>query len=125
MISLPRTFTSTSGSLEVELSPSLAGSLLSALEAMDIPKYALSAESILSYFLPNLEVYNALNNAGLNDPALTDRVTSNVTASVSRLLSLQNDDGGWSWWGRSTTPSDPYISAYVFFGLLRAQEPLA
>jgi len=44
-----------------------------------------------------------------------------VTTSVSRLLSLQNEDGGWSWWGRSEK-SDPYISAYVFFGLLRAHE---
>jgi uncharacterized protein YfaS (alpha-2-macroglobulin family) len=33
---------------------------------------------------------------------------------------LQNADGGWSWWGTGET-SDPYISAYVLFGLLRAQ----
>jgi len=32
---------------------------------------------------------------------------------------LQNTDGGWGWWGKSDK-SDPYISAYVFFGLQRA-----
>ena len=61
----------------------------------------MSAEATLSYLLPNLEVYRALNGAGLSDPNLTERVTTNVTASVSRLLSLQNEDGGWNWWGKS------------------------
>ncbi|HEX9331461.1 MAG TPA: hypothetical protein VF896_06220, partial [Anaerolineales bacterium] len=130
VISLPRTFTPSGGSLDVELSPSLAGSLLSELDAVDVPDAAMSAEATLSYLLPNLEVYRALNSAGLSDPKLTKRVTSNVAASINRLLSLQNDDGGWGWWGRSvlledgtqTVKSDPYISAYVFFGLLRAHE---
>jgi uncharacterized protein YfaS (alpha-2-macroglobulin family) len=127
---LPRTFTPTGGGLDVELSPSLAGSLLSALEATEVPDYAMSAEATLSYLLPNLEVYRALNSAGLSDPDLTERVTANVAASISRLLSLQNEDGGWNWWGRSfflddgtqARDSDPYISAYIFFGLLRARE---
>jgi alpha-2-macroglobulin len=127
VISLPRTFTANGGGLDVELSPSLAGSLLSGLQALELPDYAMSAEAGISYLLPNLEVYRALNNAGLNDPELTERVTSNVASSVSRLLSLQNIDGGWSWWGRSPVDggtggeTDPYISAYVFFGLLRAR----
>jgi len=130
VISLPRTFTPNGGGLDVELSPSLAGSLLSALDTVAIPDTALSAEATISYFLPNLEVYRALNGAGLSDPKLTERVTSNVATSLSRLLSLQNEDGGWAWWGKSdvtidgaqANPSDPYISAYVFFGLLRARE---
>ncbi|HEX9384943.1 MAG TPA: alpha-2-macroglobulin family protein, partial [Anaerolineales bacterium] len=130
VISLPRTFMPNGGGLDVELSPSLAGSLLSALEVVDIPDYAMSAEATISYLLPNLEVYRALNGAGLSDPKLTERVTSNVATSISRLLSLQNEDGGWNWWGRSffnedgtqANASDPYISAYVFFGLLRARE---
>jgi uncharacterized protein YfaS (alpha-2-macroglobulin family) len=130
IISLPRTFTPTGGGLDVELSPSLAGSLLSALDVMEMPDYAMSAEATLSYLLPNLEVYRALNGAGLSDPELTERVTANVATSISRLLSLQNEDGGWNWWGRSfflddgtqENASDPYISAYIFFGLLRARE---
>ena len=122
VISLPRTFTPGAGNgLDVELSPSLAGSLLSALEAMEAPKYSVSAEANLSYLLPNIEVHRALNNAGLSDPALSERVTTNLNASVSRLQLLQNADGGWNWWGTSNK-SDPYISAYVLFGLLRAQE---
>ncbi|MBN2118242.1 MAG: Ig-like domain-containing protein [Anaerolineales bacterium] len=121
VISLPRTFSPSGGGLDVELSPSLAGSLLSALDAMDVPATTLSAETTLSYLLPNLEVYRALNGAGLSDPELSERVTEDAPTSVSRLLSLQNEDGGWSWWGKNEK-SDPYISAYIFFGLLRARE---
>ena len=128
VISLPRTFTPNGGGLDVELSPSLAGSLLSALEAMEVPDYELSAEATLSYILPNVEVYRALNNAGLSDPELSKRVTTNLNSGVSRLLSLQNNDGGWSWWRTfpafgevEENKSDPYISAYVFLGLLRAR----
>lgn len=122
VISLPRTFTPGPGSgLDVELSPSLAGSLLSALKAMEVPPYSVSAEASLSYLLPNIEVHRALNNAGLSDPELSQRVEKNLNAGVSRLQSLQNADGGWSWWGQSEQ-SDPYVSAYVLFGLLRAQK---
>jgi uncharacterized protein YfaS (alpha-2-macroglobulin family) len=127
VISLPRTFKPGPGSgLDVELSPSLAGSLLSALEAMEVPPYSISAEASLSYLLPNIEVHRALNNAGLSDPALSARIETNLNASVSRLLFLQNPDGGWNWWGQITgesdQKSDPYISAYVLFGLMRAQK---
>jgi alpha-2-macroglobulin len=76
VISLPRTFTPNGGGLDVELSPSLAGSLLSALEAVEPPE-ALSAEATLSYFLPNLELYRALNGAGLSDPG-PDRTRHNA-----------------------------------------------
>ena len=121
VISLPRTFTPGDGSgLDVELSPSLAGSLLSALEAMEVPAYSISAEANLSYLLPNIEVHRALSNSGLSDPALSERVTTNLNAGVSRLQLMQNTDGGWSWWGTGEQ-SDPYISAYVLFGLLQAQ----
>ena len=130
VISLPRTFVPGAGSgLDVELSPSLAGSLLSALDAMEVPSYSVSAEASLSYLLPNIEVHRALNASGISDPELAERVETNLSASVSRLLYLQNQDGGWSWWtsfspygwAESGAKSDPYISAYVLFGLMRAQ----
>ena len=46
---------------------------------MDAPDTTLSAESTVSYLLPNLEVYRALNGAGLSDPGLSERVTVDVT----------------------------------------------
>jgi len=127
VISLPRTFVPTSGGLELELTPSLAGSLLSALDMMEDPEGSQSAESIVSYLMPNIEIYRALNGVGVSDEALSNRITTNLNANASRLVSLQNQDGGWGWWKASLFlegtggQSDPYISAYVFFGLQRAR----
>src|SRR5206468_2244834 len=49
VIALPRTFVPTSGGLDVELSPSLAGNLLAALAAMRAPDGSPDAESLVSY----------------------------------------------------------------------------
>jgi len=107
----------------------LAGSLLSALDAMEVPSYSVSAEAYLSYLLPNIEIHRALSNAGIDYPELSEKVEKNLNESVSRLLYLQNQDGGWGWWSsfsqygwvESGQTSDPYISAYILFGLMRAQ----
>jgi uncharacterized protein YfaS (alpha-2-macroglobulin family) len=127
-ISLPRTFVPSGGGLEVELSPSLAGSLLSALEAMPDPSKSHSAEAIASNLLPNIEIQRALHGTGMNNKELSERVAANLHAGVNKLMSLQNPDGGWSWWGKVSSlsggtegASDPYISAYIFFTLQRAR----
>jgi hypothetical protein len=41
------------------------------------------------------------------------------------LLTSQNYDGGWGWWPASPTAgqaSDPFVTAYVLFGLSRARQ---
>jgi hypothetical protein len=127
-VSLPRAFVANAGSgLDVELSPSLAGSLLSALDAMEVPAYTTSAEAITSYLLPNIEIHRSLNREGLSDPAVSDRIETELNTNINRLVFLQNQDGGWSWWGHispqanETETSDPYITAYVLLCLSRAQ----
>ncbi len=123
VISLPRTYDPTSGGLEVELSTSPAGNLLSALEAMRAPEASPSAETLVSYLLPHIEVYRALNGEGLSNAELSARVTAYLETSASRLAALQNADGGWSWWRNAfgENKSDPYLSAYVFLALQRAR----
>jgi uncharacterized protein YfaS (alpha-2-macroglobulin family) len=45
---------------------------------------------------------------------------SMVDDGLSRLVSMQRADGGWGWWGGSAQ-SDPYMSAYVVYGLAMAR----
>ncbi len=45
---------------------------------------------------------------------------SMVDDGLSRLVSMQRADGGWGWWGGSAQ-SDPYMSAYVVYGLATAR----
>ncbi len=59
LVSLPRSYQTTNGSLDIELSPSLASAMLRALDALDSQPFE-STEQILSSFLPNLETYRTL-----------------------------------------------------------------
>jgi uncharacterized protein YfaS (alpha-2-macroglobulin family) len=119
VLSLPRSFDPSGGSLEVELAPSLGAAMMSALEALEHFPYACTEQTI-SRFLPNLETYRILQEFGLEAPALQTRLDRTLEAGLAELLARQNEDGGWDWWQREE--SDPYISAYALFGLSRARE---
>lgn len=128
VISLPISFDPQSGGLELEMAPSLAAVLLSGLDAIKEPPSTSSNESLLSYFLPNLEIYESLSDSGLSMPALQARYENNLESTLQRLIMGKNQDGGWSWWSTSLIPwenqqaSDPYLSAYVLMGLFKAQQ---
>jgi uncharacterized protein YfaS (alpha-2-macroglobulin family) len=120
LVSIPRSFVPTGGGLSLELSPSLAATILSSLEAIKTPPAVCSIETLASYFLANLETYQALETAGLEAPELKSRLQTELRDVLTRLLQRQNEDGGWGWWVRGK--SDPYLSAYVLFGLGQAQD---
>jgi uncharacterized protein YfaS (alpha-2-macroglobulin family) len=119
IISLPRSFSPTGGKLDVEMSPSLAASLLNSLEALPTPTCTCNNEAVLSYFLPNLETYRALQASGKDNPDLKARLDQSLGDSITALVRNQNPDGGWGWIRGSD--SDPYISTYILFGLGRAR----
>ena len=48
------------------------------------------------------------------------RLQSMTDEGVSRLVSMQQPDGGWGWWGGSQS-SDPYMTGYVVYGLATAK----
>jgi len=120
VISLPSTYSPTGGRLDVEMSPSLAASLLNSLEALPTPSCTCNNEAVLSYFLPNLETYRALQASGMDEPDLKARLDASLNDSVSALVRNQNVDGGWGWIRGSD--SDAYMSSYVLFGLGRARQ---
>lgn len=119
LVSLPRSFTGTGTGLQVELSPSLGAALLGALTALERQPYD-STEQILSGFLPNLEAHRLLQSFGIPDPELEARLGRTLDPGLQRLLARQNEDGGWGWW--TSGESDPYVTAYVLFGLARLKE---
>src|SRR5665648_510689 len=110
------------------MAASLTAVLLSGLDAIEEPPSNCSNETLLSYFLPNLGVYQSLRDSGLNVPALQTRYENNLRSSLQRLILGKNQDGGWSWWATSLIPwenqqiSDPYLTAYVLMGLFEAQQ---
>jgi hypothetical protein len=119
VVSLPPNFDPQGGELRLELAPSLAAGMLNALDALEHSRYECT-EQTLSRFLPNLQTYRALQAFNLESPDLRARLERTLQDGLDRLLATQNEDGGWSWWP-GQGQSDPYISAYVLFGLTQMQ----
>jgi hypothetical protein len=119
IIALPRSFQPLGGDLQVELSPSLAAAILGSLKALESSEQPWSSEQIVSTLLPNLATYRALKDSGLDDPALTQRLQTNLAADLRRLVAFRRDDGGWAW-TTSSENSDPYLTAYVLLALQQA-----
>lgn len=121
IIAVPRTFQPLGGELTLELSPSLASAILSALEARTLPNQPWSTEQILSYLLPNTVTYLTLQSVGIEDPALRARLERDLRSSTERLLAAQLEDGSWPW-ALSADRSDPFLTAYLVFGLEKLRQ---
>jgi len=116
---LPQTLNYSDARLSVEVAPSLAASMQSGLEYLEDFDY-LCMEQTISRFLPNVITTRALKTAGLEDPALKEALDEQVNTALQRIYAKQLYDGGWHWWDGDQ--SDPYVTAYVVYGLLEARE---
>lgn len=104
--------------IEVGLAPSLAGSLLGALDFLTGYPYGCT-EQTLSSFLPNLVVARTLTQLKLPPTERLSLLDRQVTAGVTRLLDYQHEDGGWGWW--KTDENHPFMTAYAVYGLLETR----
>lgn len=118
-LTVPEASNPAARSIEVTLAPSMAGSMLGALDYLTGYPYGCT-EQTLSSFLPNLSVMRAMTSLGLTPGervALADRFAA---AGLKRLYDYQHEDGGFGWW--KTDDDDPFMTAYALYGLLEAWE---
>ena len=131
-----------SAQLTVQVTPSLAVTMLDALPYLIDYPYGCT-EQTMSRFLPAAIVKRTLEKVGLSmgdikpgkfggiDPSLAEFThrsgyealseTEKVTEEgLKRLSEMQHSDGGWGWWEDGS--SDPFMSAYVVWGLSLARE---
>lgn len=118
VISVPRSFTPTGGEMRVEMTSSLAATILNGLKAIEIYPYD-HPEAILSRLFPNLHTYQILKKMGMESPDLKARLEGEIKRGISRISGLQNSDGGWGW--AKGQASHPYLSAYALLVLSEAQ----
>ena len=118
-LQLPRTLDYRDASLFIQVEPSLAASLQSGLTYLADFDY-LCMEQTVSRFLPNVITVRASKAAGLADSQLEGALDRQVNAALQRIYAKQLYDGGWNWWDGGE--SDPYLTAYVVYGLLEARE---
>ena len=101
-------------SVNIELSRSIAGTLLEGLEYLTGFPYGC-VEQTMSRALPNAVVGRALNQLGVTNPALQADLPAKVNAGLQKLYGYQHNDGGWGWWYDDS--SHDYQTAWVVFGL--------
>ena len=121
-IALPPALDERRGQLTVQLDPSLAAGMQDGLEYLEHYEYECTEQTV-SRFLPNVLTYHALRSLGIDQPELAARLPDLLDEGLSKLYAQQNPDGGWGWWHRVQDPqSNPYVSGYVVFALLKARQ---
>ena len=105
--------------VEIQLSRSIAGTLLEGLEYLTGYPYGC-VEQTMSKALPNAVVGRALNQLGVTNPTLEAELPAYISASVQRLYGYQHNDGGWGWW--YDDPTHDYQTAWVIFGLAQVAD---
>lgn len=105
--------------LTVRLSPSLLSAMLGSLDYLADYPYGC-AEQTMSSFLPDVVLYRLLGERGISDQTLRAKVPPMVRDGLLKLYTFQHEDGGWKWWTYDS--SDPWMTAYVMFGLHEAKD---
>ncbi|MBZ0203411.1 MAG: carboxypeptidase regulatory-like domain-containing protein [Ignavibacteria bacterium] len=101
--------------LTLNVAPSLASTMLTALDELVGYPYGC-VEQTMSRFMPTVIVANAFKdlNAPISEATKKD-LPKMVDAGYNRLYSMQHYDGGWGWW--TNDQSNPFMTAYVVYGL--------
>lgn len=129
--------------LEIRYSPSLVGAMLDALPyCLEYP-YGCT-EQTMSRFLPAVQTLKTLQDLGIKledvkeirgklkeaqaisgssayaySPVFDSKtLTEIVNASLNRIASMQNGDGGFGWWAKDS--SNSYLTSYVLSALCEA-----
>ncbi len=117
IVQLPSNLDPTQGELTVQVDGSLTAATQDALTYLEHYPYEC-IEQTVSRFLPNVLTYQALDEMGLAEPELEQRLAQMVGVGLQRLYAKQHYDGGWGWWVNDK--SNPYLTAYVLQGMLEA-----
>jgi uncharacterized protein YfaS (alpha-2-macroglobulin family) len=141
-LDLPKERKPGSTTLAIQITPSLAVTMLDALPYLVRYPYGCT-EQTMSRFLPAIITSKTLKDLGLHPEDIMGRVFGGVepasaaathrditnglteldqvaATSLDRIYDFQHPDGGWGWWKEGE--SDPWMTAYVAWGLALARD---
>jgi uncharacterized protein YfaS (alpha-2-macroglobulin family) len=141
-LDLPKERKADSTSLIVQVTPSMAVTMLDALPYLIDYPYGCT-EQTMSRFLPAVITSKTLRDVGLDPEDVMSRVFGGIEtntaaatqpkgkkdlakldemtkAGLERLYDFQHSDGGWGWW--KDGESDHWMTAYVVWGLSLARD---
>jgi uncharacterized protein YfaS (alpha-2-macroglobulin family) len=119
VIALPPSFNERQGEVSIQVDPSLAASMQEGLSYLEHYEYECTEQTV-SRFLPNLLTWRALKELGMSDAELEKRLPALVEEGLGKLYAQQHGDGGWGWW--RDDESNPHLTAYVLFALIKARQ---
>jgi alpha-2-macroglobulin len=117
-VTIPSTAAASGRAVRVSLAPSLAGTMLGALDYLATYPYGCTEQTVSS-FVPNLLVSRALIDLKLSPTERTQQVDRNVRGGLQRLIEFQQGDGGWGWWQSDAT--HPFMTAYAMNALVETR----
>lgn len=141
-LNLPRERKAGSTVLDVQITPSLAVTMLDALPYLIDYPYGCT-EQTMSRFLPAVITAKTLKDLGLKPDDVMNHLFGGIEPtsaaathpkgkhdlheldaitrqSLERLYDFQHGDGGWGWWKQGD--SDHFMTAYVVWGLTMAHD---
>jgi uncharacterized protein YfaS (alpha-2-macroglobulin family) len=118
LVNLPGDPATAAPTLNVSISPSIAGSIFGALDFLTSYPYGCT-EQTMSGFLPDVVVAKAMKDLNLQSTINTPELAKKIRAGLDRLYDFQHDDGGWGWWKEDQ--SYVFMTAYVVSGLSQAK----
>lgn len=109
------------GELKVSVTSNVGSGLARSIDYLVRYPYGC-AEQTTSALVGGL-AYDQLASAKLvtDEKGLGVAAHDAVIAGIKRLVSTRRADGGWGWWPDSDR-SNPFLTAYAFWGLTQAQE---
>lgn len=108
-ITLPQKYSN--ARVTVRVSPGMGEALRQSLEFLVDYPYGC-VEQTMSRFMPVI----AAKNAGFVNPRISRELPAMIQTGLRLIKQNQNSDGGFGWYGENRK-SDPFMSAYVYFGL--------
>lgn len=141
-LDLPKERKTNSTTLTVQITPSLAVTMLDALPYLIDYPYGCT-EQTMSRFLPAAITAKTLKDLGLKPDDVMNHLFGGIESSsaaathpkgkhnlseldaitrqsLDRLYDFQHGDGGWGWWKQGE--SDHFMTAYVVWGLTVARD---
>jgi alpha-2-macroglobulin len=117
-VTMPEQANPAARSIAISLAPSLAGSVLGALDFLTEYPYGCTEQTVSS-FIPNLVVTRALTELRLAPTERLSALDRQISAGLQRLYDYQHNDGGWGWWKEDG--NHPFMTAYALWGLDEAR----
>ena len=117
VVQSPAGMTLTAPRLQILIGPTIERSLLDAVLApatwcqADSRSFASDGDATAADLMASLALQKLLGLTRDAAGAQAEALDARVRAAVSLLVSLQNDDGGWSWSAAAGCASNPYHSA--------------